>query len=61
VAPGPAYFRTAVRQHALRLRLYAWAKHVVAMDPEDVLYAEQAMARGDTSSRLVRLPAGCPG
>lgn len=55
---GPAYFLTAVRNGALRKRLYAWARYVVAMDPEDLVIAEQMThpARTRTSDSTVRLP-----
>lgn len=56
-APGEAYFLTAVRHGALRKLLYAWARYTVAMDPDQVVYAEQAMARGESSQHAVRLPA----
>lgn len=54
--PGQAYFLTAVRNGALRVLVYAWHRYVVAMDPEDLLIAEQMMARGEPD-HLVRLPA----
>jgi hypothetical protein len=42
-APGPKYFFKAVQRTALRRHLYAWSKYVVAMDPGDLILAEQAM------------------
>lgn len=42
-APGRAYFLTAVKHTALRRLLYAWSRYVVAMDPETLVLAEQAM------------------
>jgi len=54
--PGKAYFLTAVRNGALRLLIYAWHRYVIAMDPEDLLIAEQMIARGETSQNTVRLP-----
>jgi hypothetical protein len=54
--PGKAYFFTAVRNTALRRLLYAWSRYVVAMDPGDLVIAEQMMARGMTSQNAVRLP-----
>jgi hypothetical protein len=54
--PGPAYFFQAVTNNALRRRLYAWARYVVAMDPETLVIVEQMMTRGETSDNVVRLP-----
>jgi hypothetical protein len=56
-----AYFFRAVWHAALRRRLYFWARSVVAMDPEALVLAEQAMARGKTSQNQVRLPSWEPG
>jgi hypothetical protein len=53
--------RTAVTHAALRRRLYFWARYVVAMDPEALLAAEQAMARGESSQNQVRLPSWASG
>ena len=39
--PGAAYFITAVKHTALRRLLYAWARYVVAVDPETLLLIEQ--------------------
>jgi hypothetical protein len=58
------YFYRAVRHAALRSRLYAWSRYVVAMDPFALLLAEQAMVgarRGRHSeSEPVRLPEAEP-
>lgn len=56
VAPGATYFLKAVRHTARRVRHYAWARYRVAMDPADLVLAEQAMARGASSPHTVRLP-----
>ena len=57
--PGAAYFLTAVRRTALR-RLQAWSsRHVVAMDPETLVIAEQMTFQGRNGHRAdttVRLP-----
>jgi hypothetical protein len=53
---APAYFYTATRHCALRLLRSAWHRSVVAMDPEDLGLAEQAMVAGKTSDHMVRLP-----
>jgi DNA-directed RNA polymerase specialized sigma24 family protein len=39
--PGRAYLFKAVEHGAIRARTHAWARRVVAMDPEDVVLAEQ--------------------
>ena len=39
-APGAAYFLTAVKHTALRRLLYAWARLVVAVDPETLVIIE---------------------
>jgi hypothetical protein len=60
--PPPRYFLTAVRNTALRRLLYAWSRYVVAMDPEDLVLAEQAMEgqrRGQASTGAARLPESC--
>ena len=49
--PGPAYFYTAVSRTAKRRHLYAWTKYVVAMDPETLVLAEQAMYERDHGGR----------
>jgi DNA-directed RNA polymerase specialized sigma24 family protein len=41
--PGRAYLFKAVEHGAIRARTHAWARNVVAMDPEDLMLAEQAM------------------
>jgi hypothetical protein len=41
--PGEAYFFTAIRHCAYRLLRSGWHRTVVAMDPGDVVLAEQAM------------------
>jgi DNA-directed RNA polymerase specialized sigma24 family protein len=43
--PGRAYFFKTVTNAARRRHLYAWARHVVAMDSHDLLIAEEMMAR----------------
>jgi hypothetical protein len=40
--PGRAYPFKAVEHGALRVHQYAWARRVVAMDPPDLVLAEQA-------------------
>jgi Sigma-70 region 2 len=55
-SPSPAYFYTAVRHSALRVLRSSWHRTVVAMDPDDLLAAEQAMVAGKTSDHTVRLP-----
>ena len=40
--PGPGYFFRAVTHTALRVHGYAWAQYVRAMDPGDLVLAEQA-------------------
>jgi hypothetical protein len=59
-APGAAYFLTAVKHTALRRLLSAWVRLVVAMDPEDLVTAEQvthpARARRPAGSVRVTLP-----
>jgi hypothetical protein len=55
--PTANYFLRAAQHGALRKRLYAWARFTVAMDPEDLLLAERAMARpGRPIETRVRLP-----
>jgi hypothetical protein len=54
--PGETYFLKAVTRAALRTLLNAWARYRVAMDPQDLVIAEQMMARGLTSENKVRLP-----
>jgi DNA-directed RNA polymerase specialized sigma24 family protein len=41
--PDVGYLLLATRHTAIRRHLYAWAKRVVAMDPQDLRLAEQAM------------------
>jgi hypothetical protein len=41
--PGRAYLFKAVEHGAIRARRSAWRRRVVAMDPEDLVLAEQAM------------------
>jgi DNA-directed RNA polymerase specialized sigma24 family protein len=41
--PGVGYLLTAARHQALRRRLYAWERARVAMDPQVLVLAEQAM------------------
>jgi hypothetical protein len=40
--PGRRYFLKAVKHAALRRLLYAWERTTVAMDPDDLVLAEQA-------------------
>ena len=40
--PGPGYLFRAVTHGALRVHGYAWARYVVALDPRDLVLAEQA-------------------
>jgi DNA-directed RNA polymerase specialized sigma24 family protein len=47
--PGRAYLFKAVTHGAIRVHQSAWARHVVAMDPEDLVLAEQAMYESATS------------
>jgi hypothetical protein len=56
-APGESYVMQAVKHGAIRQRISAWRRRVVAMDPVDLLIAEKAMARGTKLSEgPVRLP-----
>ena len=45
--PTRAYFVRAVAHGPMRARTHAWARHVVAMDPEVLALAEQ-MTYGPT-------------
>jgi len=58
--PGEAYFMKAVRHGALRQLRSAWHRYTVAMDPVDLVLAEQAMyANGNghpNAHAPVRLP-----
>jgi hypothetical protein len=55
-APSPAYFYVAVKHSALRVLRSAWYRHVVPMDPQDLIAAEKVMVAGTTSKHLVGLP-----
>lgn len=57
--PNEAYVLRAVKHGALRKLIYGWHRYTVAMDPEDLAIAEQAMAREGrpAASRVVRLPS----
>ena len=55
-APGPGLLLHRGVPDGQGSTLYAWAKYVVPMDPGDLVLAEQAMARGETSENRVRLP-----
>ena len=58
--PNEAYFLRAVKHGALRVLQAAWHRHVVAMDPVEIVMAEQAMyaqhVNGHASNGKVRLP-----
>jgi hypothetical protein len=43
--PSRSYFLRAVKHGALRRLRYAWHRYTVFMDPDDLLIAEQMMAR----------------
>lgn len=56
--PSARYFLKATRHGSLRRHRYAWSRYVLAMDPEDLVLAEQMthpMQRGPSEAR-VRLP-----
>ena len=61
-APGRGYFLTAVKHTALRRLLYAWARLVVAVDPETLVIIEQMthLSRGRPTETKVRLPEPVP-
>jgi hypothetical protein len=54
VPPGRAYLFKAVTNGALRVRRSAWARHVVALDPETLVLAEQATY--DPTSPAIAVP-----
>lgn len=57
--PTPAYFHRGVVYTALRVQRSAWHRHVVAMDPGDILIAEEVkegQRRGHPVETAVRLP-----
>jgi hypothetical protein len=56
---GVGYFYQVVKNFARRHRRYGWSKYLVAMDPDDLLFAEQAMEgkrRGRSVAGRVRVP-----